>query len=160
MAAFEHFPYFGPAVRLVRDLRGLTQEALANRLDIKPVTVGKYENNLSRPSLEDLGRLLEALGITLEGLGALMRVLEEVATGAWPGGFQYELWPGGDSEIREPGDRDWVARILCLTDRGKLVAVDDVRLNQWLNSSLETLNPKREVVLTLKASPSWDAGLR
>jgi len=55
-------------VRVFRDLRGMTQAALAERAGVHRVTVAEIETGRKQGSVETLRRLATALGITLDDL--------------------------------------------------------------------------------------------
>lgn len=151
MPDYVYFPYFGDAVRVIRELRGLTQDEVGGMMGVGKQQAGKYEKNSARPSLDSLGALLEQTGITLIEFATLMQFLEHLGEGKGWGGLQYDLWSVADSEVREPGEVEWVTRILYLTDRGRLLALDDPTLNRFLTTSLAAQKPRKELLLTLKA---------
>lgn len=55
---------FGENLRRARKLSGLSQEQLAVRADISPVTLSKLENGRSIPTLQAFVRLAHALSTT------------------------------------------------------------------------------------------------
>lgn len=55
---------FGDNLRRARKLSGLSQEQLAVRADISPVTLSKLENGRSVPTLQAFVRLAQALSTT------------------------------------------------------------------------------------------------
>ena len=61
-------PHLGPALRLLRDERGLTQRTLARAADLSKSQVSAYERSRRRPSLASLDRLLTALSSDLADL--------------------------------------------------------------------------------------------
>lgn len=56
------------ALRVYRDLRGLTQEALAAKAGVNRVTVAEIETGRKQGSVESLRALANALGIALDDL--------------------------------------------------------------------------------------------
>jgi transcriptional regulator with XRE-family HTH domain len=60
--------HFGAALRQMRDRRGWSQEALAERADLNRSYVGDLERSLAVPSLQTLEKLASALGCTTSGL--------------------------------------------------------------------------------------------
>jgi transcriptional regulator with XRE-family HTH domain len=75
-------PYLGLALRVARGLAGLSQEEVAQRLRSDPKRLSSYERGLRLPSLEQLGRLIEALGMDLLSFFYVYRCIEDSATGA------------------------------------------------------------------------------
>lgn len=57
-------------LRVYRDLRGLTQTALAERADVNRVTVAELETGRKQGSLATLRALADALNVTLDDLVA------------------------------------------------------------------------------------------
>ncbi|MEQ9449856.1 MAG: helix-turn-helix transcriptional regulator [Rhodospirillaceae bacterium] len=55
-------------VRVFRDLRGLTQGALAERAGVNRVTVAELETGRKQGSVDTLKRIAEALGVTIDDL--------------------------------------------------------------------------------------------
>ncbi len=51
-----------------RNALGVTQEQLANSLDIDPVTISRFERGATLPSLPTLQRVAQALGVTMAQL--------------------------------------------------------------------------------------------
>jgi DNA-binding XRE family transcriptional regulator len=56
------------ALRVYRDLRGMTQSALAGRSGVNRVTVAEIETGRKQGSVATLRRLADALGVTLDDL--------------------------------------------------------------------------------------------
>lgn len=56
------------ALRVYRDLRGLTQAALAGKAGVNRVTVAEIETGRKQGSVATLRALADALGITLDDL--------------------------------------------------------------------------------------------
>ncbi len=59
---------FGPALKALRRRSGLTQGALADRCSLSRSAIGQFERGLASPSLETLGRILDAIGVDLGDL--------------------------------------------------------------------------------------------
>lgn len=59
---------FGDRLRIARLEKGLTQEALAEKLGKQKQTISRYENSLREPNIMIAKELADALGITLEYL--------------------------------------------------------------------------------------------
>ena len=59
---------FGERLKELRKAAKLTQTELAERLELHPQTVSKWERDLSEPDISQLGDLAAALGISLENL--------------------------------------------------------------------------------------------
>ena len=59
---------FGKRLKELRQTAKITQSGLAEKLNLHPQTVSKWERGLSEPDIAQLGDLAAALGITLEKL--------------------------------------------------------------------------------------------
>ncbi|OGJ85487.1 MAG: hypothetical protein A2268_03125 [Candidatus Raymondbacteria bacterium RifOxyA12_full_50_37] len=55
---------FGERVRAIRKKKGITQMSLAERLDVTQRVVSYYETEHDNPSLELVGKIARALGVT------------------------------------------------------------------------------------------------
>lgn len=64
-------PNLGHQIRYLRLLRKLPQRALARRAGVGVPYISRIENGREQPSVEVLGLIAAALGVTLEGLVAL-----------------------------------------------------------------------------------------
>lgn len=58
----------GDRLRLMREQRDLSQEDLANRLDIKPLQIWRWETGKTKPNSETVMSLARALGVTSDYL--------------------------------------------------------------------------------------------
>jgi len=61
---------FGKRLKLMRKVRGLTQEQLAEKLDLSVEMVSFMERGIHAPSFETLGRLSEVLQLPVQDLFA------------------------------------------------------------------------------------------
>ena len=86
---------FGERIKELRKAAGITQTGLAEKLNLHPQTVSKWERGISEPDISQLGDLAEALGITLEKLCG-----QEEAEQTFTGGFQAERFGKMVSEQR------------------------------------------------------------
>lgn len=59
----------GKKIRILRKTRGLTQEQLADKLNIKRATISNYEIGRRSPHIKELEEISEALGVNLEYFG-------------------------------------------------------------------------------------------
>lgn len=55
----------GAHIRQARKAAGLTQQELADKLNVSASMIGQYENNLRNPKLETLVRIAQAIGVPL-----------------------------------------------------------------------------------------------
>lgn len=55
-------------LKALRKERGMTQEELANAVNIHRVTIAKYESGKVSPTLESAAKLAKALGVPIERL--------------------------------------------------------------------------------------------
>ena len=78
------FDGLGPALRDLRIERGLTQVQLAERAGVSKSMLSLYEQEKQRPHLDTLGKLLNALGVSLGQLAARLerQALRDQALGA------------------------------------------------------------------------------
>ena len=59
----------GTKIKILRKVRGLTQQQLAEKLDVGRATVSNYEIGRRSPHLKELERLAQALGVGLDYFG-------------------------------------------------------------------------------------------
>ena len=59
---------FGARLQKTRNLSGLTQEQLANKLGISKQTISSYESNVKKPSILTARKLARALNCSLDYL--------------------------------------------------------------------------------------------
>ena len=86
---------FGERLKNLRKAAGITQQELADRLNVHPQTVSKWERGLSEPDISQLGDLASALGIILEKL-----LGGEDPEQSYMGNFQAEAFGKMLSELR------------------------------------------------------------
>lgn len=55
-------------IRSIRVEQGISQEALAELMDVSRQTISKWENGQVRPSADNLARLSHALGVSVDAL--------------------------------------------------------------------------------------------
>lgn len=58
----------GDKIKLYRENKKMTQNEIANILDVSPATVSKYESGALEPNIESLKRLAETFNITIDEL--------------------------------------------------------------------------------------------
>lgn len=56
-------------IKILRKTRGLTQQQLADKLNVRRSTISNWEIARRSPSIHDLEKLSEALGVNLEYFG-------------------------------------------------------------------------------------------
>lgn len=86
---------FGKHLKELRLAAKITQSGLAEKLNLHPQTVSKWERGLSEPDIAQLGDLAAALGITLERL-----LGKEEVERSYTGNFQAEAFGKMLSELR------------------------------------------------------------
>lgn len=59
----------GKKIRILRKTRGLTQQQLADKLNVKRATVSNYEIGRRSPHIKELEDIAEALGVNLDYFG-------------------------------------------------------------------------------------------
>lgn len=59
---------FGQRLARLRKQKGLTQEEIANRVNISPQAVSKWENDISSPDIDTIVKLSEILNVSLNEL--------------------------------------------------------------------------------------------
>lgn len=94
---------FGRRLKELRQTAKITQSDLADKLNLHPQTVSKWERGLSEPDIAQLGELAAALGYLLEKL-----LGREEAEISYVGTFRAEAFGKMLSELRawqgrEPG---------------------------------------------------------
>lgn len=75
---------FGDRLKYFRQQHNLTQERLANQLGVDYSTVGRYERNLTTPSIEVFYDICLTLDINADYLLGLDRKVKLVADGLKP----------------------------------------------------------------------------
>lgn len=55
----------GQNIKKYRKQKGLTQSELAEIIDLKSITIRKYETNTREPSIDILNKIAAALGVTI-----------------------------------------------------------------------------------------------
>ena len=85
---------FGKRLKELRQSAKITQSGLAEKLNLHPQTVSKWERGLSEPDIAQLGDLAAALGITLERL-----LGQEDPEQSYIGNFQAEAFGKMLSEL-------------------------------------------------------------
>lgn len=68
MEAKKRILEIGNRIKEARNEKGLTQKALAEKLDVSTITIQNYENNRRKPSLEMINKISEALDMTFNDL--------------------------------------------------------------------------------------------
>ncbi len=65
----------GQAIRELRDERGLTQEALANQVEMHPTWISRLESGEHDPAWSTVQRISKALGVSTAELAARAETL-------------------------------------------------------------------------------------
>ncbi|MGH7977536.1 MAG: helix-turn-helix domain-containing protein [Limisphaerales bacterium] len=68
MVTKKHRKLFGEGIRKHRKATALTQEKLAERIDINPVYMGQIERGYKVPTVDVLLRIAKALGVRVRDL--------------------------------------------------------------------------------------------
>lgn len=68
---------FGQRLARLRKAKGLTQEDIANKINISPQAVSKWENDISTPDIYVLAELADILGVSVDELLGREEVKEE-----------------------------------------------------------------------------------
>ena len=58
----------GDKIKLYRENKKMTQNEIANILDVSPATVSKYESGSLEPNIESIKRLAELFEISIDEL--------------------------------------------------------------------------------------------
>jgi transcriptional regulator with XRE-family HTH domain len=77
------FDRLGQVLRLLREERGWSQREMARAAGLSTSQLSSYETGVKQPSIESLGKLLDALGLRL---GKLDAALDLVNGRPWGGG--------------------------------------------------------------------------
>ncbi|WP_144505942.1 helix-turn-helix domain-containing protein [Bacillus mycoides] len=59
---------FGKRLKVVREMRGLSQQALADKINKKKPTISNYETGYSKPSIYVLSDIADALCVSTDDL--------------------------------------------------------------------------------------------
>lgn len=59
----------GQKIKILRKTRGLTQQQLADKLNVKRATISNYEIGRRSPHIKELEAIAEALGVALDYFG-------------------------------------------------------------------------------------------
>ena len=70
------FRNLGPALRLIREERGLSQSALAKAAGIGKSQLSKYESGRERPKLDSLEKLLTVLSIRVADFFTVVSLID------------------------------------------------------------------------------------
>jgi transcriptional regulator with XRE-family HTH domain len=81
------FRNLGPALGLLRELRGLSQAEVARRAGVGKSRISKYEKSRESPKLASLQRMLEVLGVRHDAFFSVVAFLDRLpeALSALPG---------------------------------------------------------------------------
>lgn len=122
----------GENLQFLRKLRGLTQEALAERVGVSRQTIAKWETGESTPDIALAGELSRVLDVSLDDLASAR--LQDMELGIMPGKHMFGLVTVGDKgqivipvrarrifHIR-PGDQ-----LMVLGDEDRGLALMDAR---------------------------------
>jgi transcriptional regulator with XRE-family HTH domain len=74
----QQFENVGRALALLRELRGLSQTAVAGRARVSKGQLSRYENSRELPKLGALDRLLDVLVVRQDAFFSIVRVLDEM----------------------------------------------------------------------------------
>ena len=55
-------------IKELREAAGICQSELADRMGVRPPSVFKWENGMSQPTAENLVKLADILGVTIDAL--------------------------------------------------------------------------------------------
>jgi len=92
------FRNLGPALRLMREERGLSQSTLAKAAGIGKSQLSKYESGRERPKLDSLEKLLTVLSIRVADFFAVVSLIDrELAR------IDGTASPGGDEPVAVSG---------------------------------------------------------
>ena len=137
----------GKNIQIFRKQMGMTQEALAERVDVARQTVVKWESGESSPDLETAGRLAEILHVSLDDL-ANMPEGEMSEEKGMKGKHVFGLVTVGDKgqiviPVRarkvfhlQPGDQ-----LMVLGDEGQGLALVDARLFITAMEEMKNVKP-------------------
>ena len=56
----------GTEIKIARTRKGLTQKQLGEKIHLSAVTIGKIENNQTDPTIGNILRIAEALGVDVK----------------------------------------------------------------------------------------------
>lgn len=102
-AAMPRFTNIGKALRFLREQQGWSQKDLAHAAGITGAMLSNYETGEKKPSLDSLGKLLDALGLYLGRFDDALDVVNErpLRGKRVGGGFETAAEAdGGDFDVR------------------------------------------------------------
>jgi transcriptional regulator with XRE-family HTH domain len=106
----------GPALRYLREQRGLTQVELAERAGIGRSLLSLYEHNKSTPSFQNLRKILYTLGCDFHDLHNALKISEgkfdEVCTG--------QAQEKQEKETASEKVIEWLKLLVKLASRGAI----------------------------------------
>ncbi len=150
----------GEYIRLYRKQKGMTQEALAQTLNVSAQAVSKWETGQSMPDIGLLLPLSKVLGVSVNDLlgGSRRQELEKKFQSALPFGEEHTLLATFEALEEFPDDETFLYRRAC--DELALGERDiDPRVRgrglAFLNSAIRTLNklhyryPENECYITM-----------
>jgi len=72
----------GQKIKVLRKSRGMTQQQLADMLDVQRATISNYEIGRRSPHLKELGKIAEILGVNLDYFGVCKNSLNDLVARA------------------------------------------------------------------------------
>lgn len=88
------FKNTGLAIRILRELGGEKQAALARRSGVGKSQLSKYETGKDLPRLESLGKLLLTLNVSVEAFFKIVTTLDRIESGSNYPGLPWDNDPG------------------------------------------------------------------
>ncbi len=81
----------GNRIKNLRELKGLTQTQLGEKIGVTAVTITRYENSNRNPNIETLNKIAEALGVTINELaGNKKTITQDILDGLINSGLTLE----------------------------------------------------------------------
>lgn len=127
----------GNRIKDLRELKGLTQKQLGEKIGVTAETIARYENSNRNPNIETLNKIAEALGVTINELaGNKKTITQDILDGLIDSGLTLEQI-SQDTEIpikelenmHQNPDNFTLGAVQKL---GKYINITDEQIVEWL----------------------------
>lgn len=127
-------------MKRVRTERGLSQERLAEQLNVSRQTVSKWENGLAVPSGDNLNQLGKALGVSVDFL-----LNGERAAAETPAETPAAAAPAEETPAPQPGRRRLPALLAALLLAGSIL-IGALLFREWSQRPIPESELQSEVI--------------
>jgi transcriptional regulator with XRE-family HTH domain len=138
------FERVGIAIRVLRELSGTSQAALARRAKIGKSQLSKYENGRELPKLDSLEKLLEALNVRPMMLFYLTDFLDRIGTEDHI--LERVLLTAESGALISKGEKEAFAKVIM-----DVMGLFGAQLETRMRSALQNQTSRRQVATSLPA---------